>query len=40
LIIGSFFETCRRLLATLWSSTIDSFFLTASFEDHDDSYSE
>ncbi|KAG1725761.1 P-loop containing nucleoside triphosphate hydrolase protein [Suillus lakei] len=38
LIIGSFFETCRRLLATLWSSTIDSFFLTASFEDHDDSY--
>ncbi|KAG1774116.1 P-loop containing nucleoside triphosphate hydrolase protein [Suillus placidus] len=38
LIIGSFFETCRRLLATIWSSTIDSFFLTASFEDHDDSY--
>ncbi|KAG1881072.1 P-loop containing nucleoside triphosphate hydrolase protein [Suillus subluteus] len=38
LIIGSFFETCRRLLATVWSSTIDSFFLSASFEDHDDSY--
>lgn len=38
LIIGSFFETCRRLLATLWSSTIDSFFLTASFADYDDSY--
>jgi len=38
LVIGSFFETCRRLLATVWSSTIDSFFLTASFEDHDDSY--
>ncbi|KAG2137620.1 P-loop containing nucleoside triphosphate hydrolase protein [Suillus bovinus] len=38
LIIGSFFETCRRLLATLWSSTIDSFFITATFEDYDDSY--
>ncbi|KAG2125305.1 hypothetical protein DEU56DRAFT_974111 [Suillus clintonianus] len=38
LIIGSFFETCRRLLATVWSSTIDSFFLTASFEDYDESY--
>ncbi|KAG1750239.1 hypothetical protein EDB19DRAFT_98909 [Suillus lakei] len=37
-IIGSVFETCRRLLATLWLSTIDSFFFTASFEDHDDSY--
>lgn len=38
LIIGSFFETCRRLLSILWSSTIDSFFITASFEDHDDTY--
>ncbi|KAG0709438.1 P-loop containing nucleoside triphosphate hydrolase protein [Suillus ampliporus] len=38
LIIGSFFETCRRLLSAVWSSMIDSVFLTASFEDQDDSY--
>ncbi|KAH7915272.1 P-loop containing nucleoside triphosphate hydrolase protein [Hygrophoropsis aurantiaca] len=38
LILGSFFETCRRLLSSLWRSTIDSFFITASFEEDDTSY--
>ncbi|KAH7921236.1 P-loop containing nucleoside triphosphate hydrolase protein [Leucogyrophana mollusca] len=38
LVLGSFFETCRRLLSSLWSWAIDSFFVTAHFEEDDTSY--
>lgn len=38
LVIGSLFETARRLLASLWYWLISSFFVTAVFEDDDMSF--
>lgn len=38
LVIGSLFETVRRLLAVLWYSLINSFFITAVFEEDDVSF--
>ncbi|KAH0836762.1 hypothetical protein J3R83DRAFT_8510 [Lanmaoa asiatica] len=38
LVIGSLFETARRLLAALWYWLINSFFITAVFEEEDVSY--
>lgn len=38
LVIGSLFETARRLLAATWGWLINSFFITAVFEEDDVSY--
>ncbi|KAG8221043.1 P-loop containing nucleoside triphosphate hydrolase protein [Butyriboletus roseoflavus] len=38
LAIGSLFETARRLLAALWRWLINSFFITAVFEEDDVSF--
>lgn len=38
LVIGSLFETTRRLLAALWYWLINSFFITAVFEEDDVSF--
>lgn len=40
IVIGGVFETARRLCLRLWSSFTEAFWITASFEEHDDSYSE
>ena len=39
-ILGGAIESARRLLTWAWSSFIESFFLTAEFEDRDESFSE
>lgn len=36
LLIGAFLETCRRLIAKSWESIQDYFWLTATFEMHED----
>ena len=38
LVIGSLFETARRLLASLWYALINAFFITAVFEEEDVSF--
>ncbi|KAF9240606.1 P-loop containing nucleoside triphosphate hydrolase protein [Melanogaster broomeanus] len=38
LVLGSLFETARRVLASLWNSLINSFFLVAVFDEDDTSY--
>ncbi|KAG9313108.1 P-loop containing nucleoside triphosphate hydrolase protein [Chiua virens] len=38
LVIGSLFETARRFLSSLWYCLINSFFVTAVFEDEDVSF--
>lgn len=38
LAVGSLFETARRLLASLWYWLINSFFITAVFEEDDISF--
>jgi chaperone BCS1 len=38
LVLGSLFETSRRLLASLWNWLINSFFITAVFDDEDPSF--
>lgn len=38
-LLGTVLETVRRFAYTIWYRTIDSFFLTATFESDDDAYS-
>ncbi|KAI0940966.1 hypothetical protein AcV7_003195 [Taiwanofungus camphoratus] len=38
IVIGSVIETCRRLLFSSWRSFLESFWITASFDDDDISY--
>ncbi len=40
IVIGGVIETCRRTCLRLWSSFIESFWITASFDENDPSYSE
>lgn len=40
IIIGGAIETCRRCCLRLWSTFIESFWITACFEQTDSSYSE
>lgn len=40
LVIGGTIETCRRLCMQLWVSFIESFWITACFEERDVSYSK
>ena len=40
IVIGGVVETSRRLCLKLWSTFIEAFWITASFEEHDDSYSK
>ncbi|KAG8850945.1 hypothetical protein FRB91_008671 [Serendipita sp. 411] len=37
--LGTVLETVRRFAGSLWTSILDSFFLTATFESTDDAYS-
>lgn len=39
IVIGGFFETCRRLVVSTYSKVVDSFFISASFDQGDASYS-
>lgn len=39
-ILGGSIESARRLLSLGWNNFVESFFLTAEFEDRDDTYSE
>jgi chaperone BCS1 len=39
IVIGGFFETCRRLVFSTYSKIVDSFFISASFDQGDASYS-
>ena len=38
LVIGSLFETARRLLSSLWYALINAFFITAVFDEEDASF--
>ena len=38
LLIGSFFEVARRSLASLWHALVNACFITAVFDECDDSY--
>jgi chaperone BCS1 len=38
IVIGSFLETCRRFVFSLWRTVIDSCFITAQFKEDDSSY--
>ena len=38
IIIGGFFETCRRLIFSTWGTVIRSFWVTAYFKEDDSSY--
>ncbi|RDB23454.1 putative mitochondrial chaperone BCS1-B [Hypsizygus marmoreus] len=38
IVIGGVFESCRRLATTAYRRFIDSFFITATFDQGDDSY--
>jgi mitochondrial chaperone BCS1 len=38
IIIGSVLETCRRFYSSIWSSVVNSFFITAQFKEEDSSY--
>ncbi|KIJ65534.1 hypothetical protein HYDPIDRAFT_88652 [Hydnomerulius pinastri MD-312] len=38
LVLGSLFETARRILSSIWNWIINSFFITAVFDDEDTSY--
>lgn len=40
IIIGGLFETCRRLVLTWYNKLVNSFFINASFDQGDASYSE
>ena len=40
LIIGTVMETSRRLFLHLWQSIQESFWITACFDDDDESYSK
>jgi mitochondrial chaperone BCS1 len=38
IVIGGILETCRRCFFSVWSSVVDSFFITAQFKEEDSSY--
>ncbi|KAI6041332.1 P-loop containing nucleoside triphosphate hydrolase protein [Pisolithus marmoratus] len=38
LVIGSLFEVARRSLSSFWTSLVDAFFITATFDEDDASY--
>jgi hypothetical protein len=38
IVIGGILETCRRSFFSIWNSIVASFFITAQFQDDDDSY--
>ncbi|KAF8075116.1 P-loop containing nucleoside triphosphate hydrolase protein, partial [Lyophyllum atratum] len=38
IVIGGVLETCRRLFYTVYDKVVNAFFITATFEDGDDSY--
>ncbi|KDQ61524.1 hypothetical protein JAAARDRAFT_123262 [Jaapia argillacea MUCL 33604] len=38
IVIGSFFETLRRFFSNTWSWLVNSFYITASFHEDDDSF--
>lgn len=38
IVLGGVLETCRRFGYLAWQSFVDSFFLTAHFEQEDESY--
>lgn len=40
IIIGGVIETCRRTCLRFWASFVESFWITACFDDRDMSYSE
>lgn len=40
IVIGGFFETCRRLILSGYTKLVRSFFISASFEQGDSSYGE
>lgn len=40
IVIGGAIETCRRSAMRLWSTFMESFWLTASFDENDSSYSK
>ena len=40
LVIGGAIETCRRMCIILWVSFVESFWITACFDETDVSYSE
>ena len=37
-LLGGLLETSRRLLSFIWSHFTEPFFLTAEFEEHDETY--
>ena len=37
-VIGGFVESCRRLTGVLYRKIVESFFITASFQEGDDAY--
>jgi chaperone BCS1 len=39
IVIGGFFETCRRLVVSAYRKVVDAFFISASFDQGDASYS-
>jgi mitochondrial chaperone BCS1 len=39
IVLGGFFETCRRLVFAAYDKFVQSFFISASFDQGDSSYS-
>lgn len=39
-VLGALLESGRRLLLVVWESFIESFFVTAEFEDKDETFSK
>jgi mitochondrial chaperone BCS1 len=39
IVLGGFFETCRRLVFAAYDKVVNSFFICASFDQSDASYS-
>ncbi|EEB95300.1 hypothetical protein MPER_05746, partial [Moniliophthora perniciosa FA553] len=37
-LLGGFFETCRRIFSSLYQKALESFYMTATFDDEDVSY--
>lgn len=38
MVIGGVFESCRRLFSYSWSKVVDSFWITAQFNEDDSSF--
>lgn len=38
IVIGGLIESCRRMCFSLWSHVVESFWLSASFDEDDESY--